>query len=60
MTRREYALPPVTREACGSYRGTSAHVARGEMPCPSCLAAEAQWKRDWRRRTGRTFSRGPR
>lgn len=44
---------PWVDERCGTYAGWNAHKYLGEKPCPPCQAAQAQYVREWRLRTGR-------
>lgn len=48
--------PPRIRIACGTYAGVNAHKRYSEQQCDRCRAAQAEYMREWRRRTGRTTS----
>ena len=38
----------------GTYAGYNAHRRRGETPCDACRAAQTDYCRDYRHRTGRS------
>ena len=39
-------------KGCGTNAGANLHRIRGEKPCEDCLAAAAQYHREWRKRKG--------
>ena len=39
----------MTADVCGTAAGHSAHYRRGEPTCPECRAAQAAYKRQWRK-----------
>ena len=45
---------PVIREKCGTTAGWNSHQYHGEVQCPPCLQAKAEYTTEWRRKTGRT------
>lgn len=44
---------PWTGEKCGTYAGWNDHKRNHEPPCGPCLAAQRDYVREWRLRTGR-------